>query len=404
MAKPKAPKKVSNPGKAPKKGAYPVEAQKKFSERLYYLEQVRQGKVKGKTYTAAHKKEAQALLAKFHKTPEYQKYYKDVKVPYQNALAKYEAKNKAYKSYLVQYAAYEKNLKKYNDAYKTMAGHLGGLSGVERDAAAGMTQMFKNYGLSSLAPKIVDFVKRGYGPETITSLLQETPEYKKRFAGNELRRKKGLAVLSPAEYLSTEAAYKQVMSQAGMPANFYDKPEDFSNWIGGDVSPTEIQKRVNMAAEVAQSNGAWIKTALKQYYGTEVDTAHLAAYVLDQKRALPLLEKQINTAKIGGAAMDAGFRGDSLDRARAEELTALGVTEEEARKGYGVIQGYLPEAARLAKIYGDKYDLRTAENEVLLGFGADQAKRERLASKERAQFEKRSGVAQGSLAQRGGQT
>jgi hypothetical protein len=55
---------------------------------------------------------------------------------------------------------------------------------------------------------------------------------KRRFAGNQQRRKLGLPVLSPREYLETEAAYRQVMESAGLPRGFYDSPDDFSSWIG----------------------------------------------------------------------------------------------------------------------------------------------------------------------------
>src|SRR5690349_18371644 len=138
----------------------------------------------------------------------------------------------------------ESKAKTQNKYYEATGQYDKLLSGTERDAFAAVNALFKNYGLESLASKIYDFVKNGYSADTISILLQDTKEYKERFAGNELRIKQGLPVLSAGEYLATEASYRQIMSQAGLPSGFYDSPSDFTGWIAGNVSPSEIQQRV----------------------------------------------------------------------------------------------------------------------------------------------------------------
>src|SRR5690348_11115489 len=62
---------------------------------------------------------------------------------------------------------------------------LEGLPGQERDAYAALKTLFDSYGLGSLAPKILQYLQNGFGADTITVLLQQTPEYKQRFAGNQ---------------------------------------------------------------------------------------------------------------------------------------------------------------------------------------------------------------------------
>ena len=79
-----------------------------------------------------------------------------------------------------------------------MADITDSLTGANRDAAKALVELFKQYGLESLAPKIVEFIQNGYSADTTAILLQDTTEYKQRFAANEARRKKGLPVLSPA--------------------------------------------------------------------------------------------------------------------------------------------------------------------------------------------------------------
>src|SRR5690242_4086464 len=71
------------------------------------------------------------------------------------------------------------------------------LTGSNRDAVMALETLFKSYGLESLAGKIYSYVKHGYSADTISILLQDTPEYKQRFKGNEARVKAGLPVLSP---------------------------------------------------------------------------------------------------------------------------------------------------------------------------------------------------------------
>src|SRR5512139_2967154 len=75
------------------------------------------------------------------------------------------------------------------------------LQGEDRDAYMALLSLFSGYGLGSLAPKILEYVQQGYGADTITMLLQRTDEYKRRFSANEIRRKNGLPVLAPNEYL-----------------------------------------------------------------------------------------------------------------------------------------------------------------------------------------------------------
>src|SRR6266436_241191 len=102
--------------------------------------------------------------------------------------------------------------------YNPNARFQAALKGANRDAFVALNSLFSGYGLASLAPKIFSFIQNGYSADTITLLLQQTPEYKQRFIGNEARTRAGLSVLSPADYIHTEDAYKQVMISAGLPS------------------------------------------------------------------------------------------------------------------------------------------------------------------------------------------
>lgn len=288
----------------------------------------------------------------------------------------------------------------------TPAGDFAGdLQGPQRDAYAALTDLFGGYGLSTLAPKIFDYVKQGYSSDTISILLQQTPEYQQRFAGNLARQKAGLPVLTPAQYLATESAYRQVLQSAGLPKGFYDSHADFTNWIASDVSPTEIKTRADEATAVANGNPE-LKQALQQMYG--VSEGDIAAYFLDQSRAEPILRKREQAAEIAAAGLQRGF-GIS---GNAEYFAAQGITTAQAQQGYGIIAQEFQPMQRLAQIYGTTWSQGEAEMSVFspgtLGGGAAQGpatesaaqKQRRLASQERAMFSEQAGASSRALEQR----
>lgn len=268
------------------------------------------------------------------------------------------------------------------------------LKGDQRDAYIALTTLFTGYGLGTLAPKIFDYIKQGYSADTISLLLQQTTEYKQRFAGNEARAKAGLAILSPDQYLATEASYRQILQSAGMPKGFYDQPSDFAAWIGSDVSPTEINDRVNMALEFTANANLAAKQALKGMYG--IDDASVAAYFLDQKKAEPLLKKQAAAAEIGAAALQRGF---DLDKDYFEAFASEGITGAQAQQGFSVLADSYESLKAIAARYGEDWTQREAERDVFepgktqgaansgsyLGESVTE-KANRLKSQERAMF------------------
>jgi hypothetical protein len=270
------------------------------------------------------------------------------------------------------------------------------LTGANRDAFLAVQSLFGSYDLGSLSGKIYEYVKNGYSADTISILLQDTTEYKTRFAGNEARKKAGLPVLSPAEYLSTEASYKQIMSSAGLPSGFYDQPSDFSDWIGKDVSPTEIQSRVDLATQATVLANPTYKQALNAM-GIQDD--QLTAYFLDQSKALPYLQKAAATAQIGAEALSQGL---TFDQTYSADLATLGISRDEAKAGYSNIAGERVPLQSLAGIYGDTWTQREAEQAVFESNASEINKRKGLISKEVGQFSGTTGGARSGLAGVGG--
>jgi hypothetical protein len=271
------------------------------------------------------------------------------------------------------------------------------LSGPQRDAYLAITNLFKSYGLGTLSTKIFEFVKNGYSADTISILLQETPEYKKRFAGNEARRKAGLNVLSPGEYISVENSYRQIMKQAGLPIGFYDTNEDFAGFIGNDLSPTELKERADLAVQATALAAPEYKQALRQM---GISDSEMTAYWINQSKSLPFLQKTAATAAIGAEALQHKL---TFDKAYAENLVTQGVTGQQAAEGYARIAQEFSGLQTLGQIYGNAWTQRQAEQGTFLGDAQATRQRARLISNEGAQFGGSTGAARGGLAQRGGQ-
>lgn len=267
----------------------------------------------------------------------------------------------------------------------------GGLEGADKDAFLALRNLLSQWGLDSLTTALSEYIKQGYDGSTVAILLQETPEYKQRFKANEARRKAGLPVLSPAEYLSVESSYREIMSQAGLPPGFYDSPDDFTKWIENDVAPVEIKQRVDIATEMVNSIDPAVKQQWEQWYST----GDMVAYALDRNRATTVLDRQWRAAQVGGAAASQGLQ---VGQGLAESIAAEGISGSEARQGFGVVAREAGRAESLSAIYGGE-DVTQSDvvQEVFFGNEDSARKRRKLASQERGAFSGSSGQSQTSL-------
>jgi hypothetical protein len=271
---------------------------------------------------------------------------------------------------------------------------------------------FERYGLGALVAPLQGFIVEGLSQAEFTLRLRDTDAYRQRFAANAQRINKGLRALSEAEYIGLEDQYQSVMRQYGLPQSYYSRgdmgrQEGFEKFIAGDVSPVELEDRIQTAQNRVTNAPKQVRDALTQFYGAELGNGDILAYVLDPEKALSQIKRKVTAAEIGGGAAIAGL---GLGKERAEELGMFGVTGEQARTGYQTIAEFLPTATKLGDIYAKQglgpYTQTAAESEVFGVTGAADAsqKRRKLAQLESAQFSGTSGAAQGALArERAGQ-
>jgi hypothetical protein len=247
--------------------------------------------------------------------------------------------------------------------------------------------------LTGLIPTIKRLAQDGATESTITFALQDTEDYRRRFRANDERLKRGLSVLSPAEYLNIEDGYRQILRSYGLTQ--FDNDEYVSQFLANDMSPAELSNRVVTAVQRVRNADPAISRTLKDYYG--IGNADLVAYVLDPNQQFQKIERQVAAAEIGTAARVQGLEANV---AVAEQLAAQGVTQAEARRGYATIADILPTAEKLSDIYGDTmggYRQAEAEQEVFNSLASAQRKRQRLSQREVAEFSGQSGVGRASL-------
>lgn len=278
-----------------------------------------------------------------------------------------------------------------------------------QDAFAMLKDLFIQYDLEELLPAINELMISGVGPAAATLALKTDPKYNKdaagnaigyarRFAGNELRRKQGLNVLSEAEYLALENSYSETLTSFGLVDYFgpkgRERTQKMADIIGANISAVEFSERVQTASNRVINTDKATRDSFKLIYG--ITDADLTRYFLDPKNNVNVLKEKVSTAEIYGAAVAQGLSG-SVEI--STELAKLGVDKELARQGYGVIADVLPEATKLSNIYQElpSYTQQTAEAEVFQGLASAQRTRQRLVQRELAEFSGESGLSRTSL-------
>jgi hypothetical protein len=264
----------------------------------------------------------------------------------------------------------------------------------EEDAYDLIKNTLDSWGLRELNVDIRRFLEQGWSEDRVFIELQETDAWKKRFAGNEMRKKNGLAVLSPAEYLAVEASYRQIMESAGLPKGFYDKPDDFAKWIGSNVAPTEVKNRVDAAVNfVSQAPKEAFEIMRRQGF----TDGELYAFALDQKRTERLVVERFRSAELRGRFESAG---QAINRGTADRIAAVAGENAVNRDAVQAGARLADQGSRLASIYGERYDANMAARDVFLQDVQAGNTRRRLASQERGQFSGSGGIGEQSLNRR----
>lgn len=211
----------------------------------------------------------------------------------------------------------------------------------QHDALALISQTLAQYGLpADLADWAWKEIQGGktmnevtldlFNPQTVGGkvLHQYFPEI-------QARQQAGLSPMSPGDIITWRNDAKQLMRAAGMPADFYDTKEDFTKFIVGNVSIKELGDRITMARDATFTMTPGEQARMYHEFGQQPGSGALTAFFFDPDRAVPLLQRDYNAAKIGGAADRAGYLGVGDETAR--QLATAGVSDAQAQQGFGAL-------------------------------------------------------------------
>lgn len=257
-----------------------------------------------------------------------------------------------------------------------------------------------NWGLPTLIPKIQGYIDNGYSNETALLMIQSEPEYLTRFSGNAARIKAGLGPLDPGTYLATEDSYRAAMRSAGLPIGFYDDPQsDFSNFIANDVSPTELNSRIDIASNILEGADPMLVNQIQSYYG--LDKGAMLAHILDPQAAVPFVNQQIKNAQMG---VMASRQGVNIDVSTAQNIGNLGLLPSQTQAGFQRIAQEADTLNQLSSRYGNQVGSYGQEQAIAETFGGQDAAqaamlKKKLIQTEQGQFAGSSGTGKSSFAQ-----
>jgi hypothetical protein len=227
-----------------------------------------------------------------------------------------------------------------------------------------LARTLTSYGLEGMAATIAKI--RSEYPEIsseqlLTLLKNDTrynAEYNKRFAGNVKLKEAGLPTLDDATYLKAEDEYKKVFTAYG--ATSLANRDYYATLIGNRMDAVDVTDRMNLAYARLQALPE-VKKAFQTFYSAVSDGDILAA-ILDPKTQLPVLQKKVAAAEIGGAALAQNLK---TSLATATELQGLGVTQAQAQAGYTTIAQALPTYEKFLEMRTGQ-DVETADAQALL--------------------------------------
>jgi hypothetical protein len=271
------------------------------------------------------------------------------------------------------------------------------ISDATRDAFAMLTDLFRSYGLEELAGEIADYMKQGLTSAEALIKLKTNPggAYATRFAGNFERVKKGLNVLSEAEYINLESSYAQTLKAYGLgnmvSGNRKDNYKKFAEFIAADISAVEFKDRIDLAVTRVKNADPFTRNTLKSFYN--INDTDLVSYFLNPTENLPKLQQKVTAAEIGGSAVAQGLTTSATS---ALSLAEFGIDKAEAQQGYRYIAQALPRGSFLSEISsqgGPAYTQGFAEDVILRKSGKALTQQEKLIEEETSRFKGSSGIA-----------
>ena len=207
--------------------------------------------------------------------------------------------------------------------------------------------------------------------------------------------------MTEAEYLSTQKSYEDTLYAYGLRGSAYDNGDTFTRLIESEVSPRELEERINNAKMVVDSADPNVKRALTEYYG--IGYGDLMTYALDPKGVgKDHVEKLARTATLHGIAQTMQL---SLSQQYTEQLAMdksfANSTEADFRSVVSDMADLSNSQRRLAAIDGGTFSDQDSGDIVVKKDNAKILASRQRAAREAARFSGSSGVSGTTLRGRG---
>lgn len=250
------------------------------------------------------------------------------------------------------------------------------------DAFEIIRRTLEQWGLTELLEDARKMMIDGADADMVPLRLRSTEAYKKRFAANFERQKKGLALLSEAEFLATESALRTVVRRY-VGAGAYDSNENLSKWIANDLSPQELNDRMSLYARNFLDQPEDFKQAWYSQGFTPRDAITVA---MDPAVTESTLRRKLNGVGIAAEAFRA-YGAARFDDKRFEDYAEAGLTSEDARDGFTKVATRGDNESKLAALAGETLTREEQESEELLGNADVTKRRQKYQGQERSRFD-----------------
>jgi len=224
-------------------------------------------------------------------------------------------------------------------------------------------------------------ISPGSSIDEIGIQLRDTDAFNKRFPANKTLKDQNKPQFSVSEYLRMESDYKRRLQSANLPENFYDQPTDFQQLIANDVSPEELQGRIDQGYQAVKNASPTVIAEFKRLYG--VGEGDLAAYFIDPQRARPTFDRYEAQRQAQSAAVSSQAQlqaGIQLTAQESEALVRSGITEEsQAQTGFSAISA---QQELFNPLQGEQAISR--EEQIAGTFGTNAEARKAIAARKRS--------------------
>jgi hypothetical protein len=256
--------------------------------------------------------------------------------------------------------------------------------------------ILREFGLEGLIGNIDNAIQddptQFQGPfarQAIWRSVRETPQYRARFRGIELRRQRNLPPINEDQYLQIEEEFRNTLRANGMPRGFYDTQDDFANFIGNDVRSDELNTRIQAGYRAVTETEPGTKEELKRLYGLQ--DGDIAAFLIDPTRFQQT--EAVRKAEAARRANAAREQGMQLTAAQAEELVSRGIGQSTAQQTFAE----LGATQELFQALQPGETAITQEEQIAGAFGTNAAAAQRIATRRRrrqAEFQAGGGLAE----------